>query len=226
MPTDTPVEISAVAIRNKAQKHVLKPTGGMPVPISAAVFAGSRMYMSGVLGRDATTNRMPKEMPKQAMMVFDRAATLVKQGKRKLSDLDWVFIYHTSAMPRNVIEQAANIHLGRKTRRAFIETSALPFGSNVEITGASGSSGTYLVGPHTGDTNQVLSALKKDIEALGLTMNDVVAANVYINDIERFAEMNKVYATFFSAVPPTRTTVQPTPVGEGKPNTISLFVAR
>jgi hypothetical protein len=34
--------------------------------------------------------------------------------------------------------------------------------------------------------------------------------------------MNKIYATYFGSIPPTRTTLQTSPVRQGKPNMISL----
>ncbi|MFN7994364.1 MAG: RidA family protein [Bryobacteraceae bacterium] len=45
------------------------------------------------------------------------------------------------------------------------------------------------------------------LEEAGLTLENVVAANVYLDDVADFPKMNGVYKTFFQ-VPPTRTTVQ------------------
>jgi enamine deaminase RidA (YjgF/YER057c/UK114 family) len=49
------------------------------------------------------------------------------------------------------------------------------------------------------------------LEEAGLTFANVVATNVYLDDINDFAKMNKVYAEYFSSTPPTRTTVQQVP---------------
>lgn len=46
------------------------------------------------------------------------------------------------------------------------------------------------------------------LEEAGLTLDNVVAANVYLDDIADFPKMNGVYKTYFHAAPPTRTTVQ------------------
>ena len=46
------------------------------------------------------------------------------------------------------------------------------------------------------------------LEEAGLTFGDVVATNVYLDDLGEFARMNKVYGSYFSATPPTRTTIQ------------------
>jgi 2-iminobutanoate/2-iminopropanoate deaminase len=41
----------------------------------------------------------------------------------------------------------------------------------------------------------------------GLGPDDVVKVNVYLTDMDDFAEMNEAYATRFAAPPPARTTV-------------------
>ncbi|MGB1658481.1 MAG: RidA family protein, partial [Longimicrobiales bacterium] len=41
----------------------------------------------------------------------------------------------------------------------------------------------------------------------GLGPDDVVKVNVYLTDMNDFAEMNEAYATRFNAPPPARTTV-------------------
>ena len=46
------------------------------------------------------------------------------------------------------------------------------------------------------------------MEAAGSSLDKVVKMNVYLTDINDFAAMNEVYASFFGAEPPARTTVQ------------------
>jgi 2-iminobutanoate/2-iminopropanoate deaminase len=58
------------------------------------------------------------------------------------------------------------------------------------------------------ETQAALENIKKIVEAAGLQMADVVAVNVYIADLADFAEMNKVYKTFFPKPRPVRATVQ------------------
>ena len=48
-----------------------------------------------------------------------------------------------------------------------------------------------------------------NFEEAGLDFSNVVAANVYLDNVEDFAKMNGVYAQYFSeGVKPARTTVQ------------------
>ena len=61
------------------------------------------------------------------------------------------------------------------------------------------------IGP---ETQAALENIKKIVESAGLQMEDVVSVNVYLADMADFAEMNKVYKTFFPAPRPARATVQ------------------
>ncbi len=46
------------------------------------------------------------------------------------------------------------------------------------------------------------------LEEAGLTLDNVVSANVYLDDVADFPKMNGVYKTYFQSAPPTRTTIQ------------------
>ena len=61
------------------------------------------------------------------------------------------------------------------------------------------------IGP---ETQAALENIQKIVESAGLQMQDVVSVNVYLADMADFAEMNKVYKTFFPAPRPARATVQ------------------
>ncbi len=57
-------------------------------------------------------------------------------------------------------------------------------------------------------TRLVLENIKAILAAAGVGLEAVVKTNVYLADIEDFAAMNGVYATFFPENPPARTTIQ------------------
>ena len=56
-------------------------------------------------------------------------------------------------------------------------------------------------------TRQSLLNVKAILEEAGLTMNDVVKATVFMADMNDFAEMNAVYAEFFTEPYPARSAV-------------------
>jgi reactive intermediate/imine deaminase len=56
--------------------------------------------------------------------------------------------------------------------------------------------------------HQTMRNLLDNLEEAGLTFDDVVSTNVYLDDLSEFAAMNKLYAKYFKRVAPARTTVQ------------------
>ena len=57
-------------------------------------------------------------------------------------------------------------------------------------------------------TERVLENLKVILEAAGATLNHVVKTTVFLKDMNDFPMMNEVYAKYFGAAPPARSTVQ------------------
>jgi len=58
------------------------------------------------------------------------------------------------------------------------------------------------------ETRRVLDNLKAVVEAAGFRMSDIVSTTVFMADLNEFARMNAVYATYFPSNPPARATVQ------------------
>jgi len=57
-------------------------------------------------------------------------------------------------------------------------------------------------------TERVFENIKGVLEAAGANFNHVVKTTVFLKDINDFAAMNEVYARYFAAAPPARSTVQ------------------
>jgi len=54
---------------------------------------------------------------------------------------------------------------------------------------------------------EALDNVKTIVEAAGLSMDHVVYTQVFLEDMARFEDMNRVYGTFFPRVPPARATI-------------------
>jgi len=82
----------------------------------------------------------------------------------------------------------------------------------------------FIPGPNLGIyaedvENQVRMTMRNLLDGLeeaGLDFSNVVASNVYLDNLDEFAKMNGVYAKYFGDQPPTRTTVAPLPPVERK----------
>jgi len=58
------------------------------------------------------------------------------------------------------------------------------------------------------ETRVVLNNIRIILEGCGVTMQDVVKCSVFLSSGDDFAAMNEVYAEFFGAAKPARTTVE------------------
>jgi len=57
-------------------------------------------------------------------------------------------------------------------------------------------------------TERVFENIKGVLEAAGANFHHVVKTTVFLKDMNDFAAMNEVYARYFAAAPPARSTVQ------------------
>lgn len=58
------------------------------------------------------------------------------------------------------------------------------------------------------ETRQTLENIKAILEAAGSSLDQAVATTVYLVDVGEFAQMNEVYAQYFTKDAPGRTTVE------------------
>ena len=66
----------------------------------------------------------------------------------------------------------------------------------------------FVLGTVEEETRRTLDNIKAIVEQAGATMDDLVKCTVHLADISEFGRFNETYATYFSGVKPTRTTVQ------------------
>ena len=69
-------------------------------------------------------------------------------------------------------------------------------------------SGQLVDGGITEQTTRVMKNIKALLEAAGADFNQVVRTTVFMVDLGEFAAMNEIYASYFSAPYPARSTVQ------------------
>jgi 2-iminobutanoate/2-iminopropanoate deaminase len=68
--------------------------------------------------------------------------------------------------------------------------------------------GEIIPGDTAAQTRRVLENVKAVLAANGMAFSDVVKATVFLADMNEFAAMNAVYAEYFSAPFPARSTIQ------------------
>lgn len=246
MPLETPVEISAIAVRDlSSRKGVTLPGATSPVPLSPGVLAADRFYLSGILGRDAEANTTPATGSEQIALCLSRIARVLSAAQLTGGHLLNLNVYRTSELPPSQTEQAF--------RKAFpdaalslIEVSALPFGVQVGVTGtaalnaaekqvyrsggqtvcAAAGSAVYCSDEAADTAGEALRIIDIRLRAMGSSLVWAVATNVYLNDIDIFQNMNAIYALQFATPYPARTTVQPQRTGFGAAVRISVTAVR
>lgn len=249
---NTPVEVSAVAVKDLARKKRIAPPGYPEAsPISPGVQVGDRLYLSGFLGRDIHTGKIPTDPGEQVELSLSRMRETLQAAGMDFRNLVFVNPYLTNRIPMGVMNRiyASHVEFGNTPARATIEVSSLPNGANIEFSGVavgdlsqrkavrpknmapsptaspcvfagdalycSAKSG-FIPGPRSGiyastvehQLRQTMRNLLDGLEEAGMDFSNVVASNVYLDNVDDFARMNSVYAEYFSAAPPARTTVQ------------------
>ena len=68
--------------------------------------------------------------------------------------------------------------------------------------------GNLVAGGIEEQTRQVFTNIGAILEAAGLSLDAVLSATVYVMDMNDFAKVNEIYATYFSSPAPARATVQ------------------
>ncbi len=78
-------------------------------------------------------------------------------------------------------------------------------------------SGQIAINPQTGElvihdveseTKQVMENLKAVLASAGSSLDRVVKTTIFLKNIDDFVKVNKIYGSYFSAIPPARSTVQ------------------
>ncbi len=91
-----------------------------------------------------------------------------------------------------------------------------PYSQAIEVNGLIYTSGMIPVIPETGEivegieaqARQALTNVKNLLESAGSSMDKVIKTTVFIKDMNDFAAVNAVYATFFSGAFPSRSCVE------------------
>jgi len=92
-----------------------------------------------------------------------------------------------------------------------------PYSQAIKANGMVFCSGQIPIDPATGNfvsediveqTEQVFKNLGEVLGAAGASFETVVKTSVFLADMNDFAAMNAVYATYFANTPPARSTVQ------------------
>lgn len=220
LPNGAAVEINAVAVRNLGTKQSVNRVGSNPavsVPISEGIRTGDRFFLSGTLGRDRETGAVPEREADQVRVSFRRAKDTLRLAGLSEGSLVCFDVYHTKAISRETIQRIWKEEFGSRIKGAvsIVEVNQLALGTNVGVTGVAAldlKQATFGKGcAGVGETLYCAAAEPRRVAA-----GDVVAVQVYLDDIGDFEKMNGLFGSMFAAEPrPARATVQASFAGRG-----------
>lgn len=138
LPARTPVEISAVAVRNLVYKKVVNLPGyNSGEPASSGILTHDRLFVSGMRGRDAKTGQIPTDPAMQVALALDGMRAVLEAAGLILSHMVFVNPYLTAEIPLEVMndQYAKRFEFGNTPARATIQVASLPDGAQIEFTG-------------------------------------------------------------------------------------------
>jgi enamine deaminase RidA (YjgF/YER057c/UK114 family) len=198
MPFASPIEITAVAVKDLSQKRVTE----------EGVWAGDRLYLNSIAAptllaaQRELRNTLRRAGLSDRSMVFENTYTTGKASEAEI---------RVAALPggaKSELFVVASKKSGEVLRDGCREAAGT---LDCEVRASSGQ------GSIEDQTRELFAQLKARIEAHGFKFDDIAAANVWMNNLDEFQRMNAVYATYFPAAPPTRTTLQPAPAAATAP---------
>ena len=243
MPGGTPFEINAVAVRDRMGLKPIQLAGATsPVPLSPALQTSDRVYVSGILGRDAAAGSIPAELSAQVETAFARLKGVLAAAGLDLRHMIHLTVSTTSGMPDETVSAALRQHLPSRDNLAISATrvAALPFGTNIAMHGVAmrtltprqhhgncvSAGTTVYCGQFTSDDYRTALIGLNGLLQKFTPAPTIVASGVYLDDLKEFAAMNKVYTEVMGPPLPTRTTLQPDATGQSARFRISVVAER
>jgi reactive intermediate/imine deaminase len=249
---ESPIEISAVAVRNLADRRsVYPPNYNHSDSASPGVLTHDRLFVSSVSGSDPATGKVPDDPAAQVDLALDRLQAVVKAAGLELSNMVFVNPYLTSEIPSHVMNQryARRFEFGNTPARATIDVTSLPGGAHIEYTGVAvrdlkqrkavrpknmppsptaspcvfagdtlycSAKDGFIPGPHGGiyatttphQLRQTMRNLLDNLEEADMNFDEVVATNVYLDDLSDLRAFDQVYGEYLGLARPARTTIQ------------------
>jgi enamine deaminase RidA (YjgF/YER057c/UK114 family) len=259
---ESPIQISAVAVRSLADKRAVYPPNYKSVdPASPGILTRDRLFVSSMPGADPVSGKVPDDPAAQVDLALDRVEAVAKAAGLELSHMVFVNPYLTGEIPMRIMNEryARRFEFGNTPARATIEVASLPGGAHIEYTGVavrdlkqrravrpknmppsptaspcvfagdtlycSAKSG-FIPGPHGGvyasttqhQLRQTMRNLLDNLEEAEMKFDQVVATNVYLDDLSDLPALDDAYTQYFGPLLPARTTIQQIAPTERKPD--------
>ncbi len=135
---ESPIEITAVAVRDLSGKRAVSPANQAPSrACSPGILTHDRLFVSAMPGSDPVSGRVPEDPAAQVDMALDWLKAVVEGAGLTLGHMVFVNPYLTRDVPMRVMNEryARRFEFGNTPARATIQVSGLPEGVHIAYTG-------------------------------------------------------------------------------------------
>lgn len=263
---DPPIEVSAVAVRNLADRRAITPPNFKRDVASPGILTHDRLFISSMPGSDPETGKIPDDPAAQVDLALDRMQAVVKAAGLEMANMVFVNPYLTSDIPHKVMNEryARRFEFGNTPARATIEVSSLPGGAHIEYTGVAvrdlqqrkavrpknmppsptaspcvfagdtlycSAKDGFIPGLHGGvyatttthQLRQTMRNLLDNLEEADMNFDEVVATNIYLDDVSDQRAFEQVYTQYFAKTAPATSVIQQIAPTERKPDNEDHF---
>jgi reactive intermediate/imine deaminase len=127
----------------------------------------------------------------------------VRMGQRKVRRQFWVAVFLLASTL--IVQAQVRAVTSPQSKPDQFSSPAVDAGDYVYISGQGPQrSGGKMPATFDEQVRQTLDNVKSIVEAAGLTMNNVVYTQVYLTDIGKYDELNRVFGEYFPKTPPAR----------------------
>lgn len=112
------------------------PAGLGPLPFSNGVMVGDTLYMSGHIGFDAVTKKVPADAEQEARLMLDAFRETLLRAKLVMDDLVFVQVFCSDVALFDRFNSVYRTYFrGEFPARAFLGSGPLLFGARFEVQG-------------------------------------------------------------------------------------------
>ena len=116
--------------------HLSPPAGFGPLPFSNGVLVGDTFYMSGHLGMDPATKKIPADVEQEIRSMLDGFRGTLSRAALAMEDLVFVQVFCSDVSLFDQFNSVYNAYFSQDfPARAFIGSGPLLFGAHFEIQG-------------------------------------------------------------------------------------------
>jgi 2-iminobutanoate/2-iminopropanoate deaminase len=129
------VTAAALGQSDSTKRHYINLPRAVPnLPFSDGVLVGNTLYLSGRIGLDPQSGKVPSDVNDELQNLFDGLKNVLKGAQMTMDDLVYVQVFSPDLSSYGKFNAAYREHFAKDfPARAFIGSGALLFGGHFEI---------------------------------------------------------------------------------------------